>query len=735
MQAVDIPSNLETAVDHHRAGRLPEAEALYRAILETDPNQPDALHMLGALALQSDRAADAIGLIRQAIMVNGKNVKYHTTLGHALLQFGRLEEALLSFRTATSVGPDFVPAHFLNGVTLRDLGRAEEACAAFELALRLDPRFVPAAFNLAAILQDRGDLPGAIERYRALLALDPDFAAAHLNLGICLARQGDPTGALPHLERAAALEPELVEAQAALGNVRLELGDTERAIESYRAALAINPEAAHVHVNLGHAFRRQRRVEAALMAYRDALAAAPQMADAMVGAAAACFELERYDEAERRYREAVAAIPRAALAWAGLGMTLRQKGAEAEALAAAERAVALDDRAAEANCALGLCLRDRGQFEAAAAAFQRALAATPDDPTVLFHLANLHEMALSEAELARIEGALTRPQLMREQRVDLNFALGRLYDDRGDYDKAFAYFKAGNDLKATALAWDEDDLRSHIDALISIFDKAFFEARAKIGSTSERPVFVLGMPRSGTTLIEQILASHPMVHGSGELAATNLLIAGLERLPAATRARKTYPEAAALLDPASAEALASLYLAATGKEAGEASRVTDKMTGNFQRIGLIALLLPRAQIIHCRRDPLDTCLSCYFQNFKEPAPFTTELGRIGRYYREYERIMAHWRAVLPNRMLEVPYEALVAEPEAWSRRILEHCGLPWDDRVLRFFAAERTVRTASVWQVRQPIYLSSVGRWKHYRRHLGPLFEALGATPPEDAAS
>ncbi|HVH84742.1 MAG TPA: sulfotransferase, partial [Steroidobacteraceae bacterium] len=373
------------------------------------------------------------------------------------------------------------------------------------------------------------------------------------------------------------------------------------------------------------------------------------------------------------------------------------------------------------------------------AAFRRALAVKPGFPTALFHLAHLRGAEPTDAEVGAIERALEAPRLPRQARIGLSFALARLCDERGEYDKAFLHCKRANDMKAADQAFDHEGLARHVDALVATFDRGFFAARRGLGSPSERPVFVVGMPRSGTTLVEQILASHPEVRGAGELAASNAMVEGLARLPNATAAGKAYPEAAGLLDQEEAQALAERYLEAVGRDAregegGEPRRVTDKMTGNFMRLGLIALLLPRARVIHCQRDPFDTCLSCYFQNFLEPFPFTSELSRLGKYYREYERLMAHWRAVLPAPMLEVPYEALVADPEPWCRRMLEFCGLPWDERVLRFFATERAVQTASFWQVRQPIYLSSVGRWRHYRAHLGSLFDALGREPDAHAA-
>jgi len=728
----DNGARYEAAVAHQRAGRLADAEALYRSILAADPNHADALHMFGALALQVGRRDLAVPLIRRAVAVSPRRALYHITLGRAWLEAGDADSALNSFREAAAIAPDLAPAHFFIGLVLRQKGRLEEARAAFETALRFQPGLVQASFNLGAMLQDEGDRPGAMARYREALAANPDFAEAHLNLGICLAAEGDPGAALAHLERAAALQPQLLEAEVALGNALVELGEPERAIAHYRAALTLHPKAAQAHFNLGNAYRELGRYEAALIAYRDALEADPHMAEAAVNAGACCDDLGRYGEAETHYRRAIASKPQLALAHASLGLALRREGRAAEAAAAAERAVALDPGLPDGHSALGLTLQDCGRFEEAAAAFRRALAVKPDFPTALFHLANLRGVEPTDAEVAAIDRALAAPRLPRRTRIGLNFALASLCDQRGEYEKAFRHCKQANDLKAEDQAFDDEGLARHVDALIATFDGAFFAARRGIGASSERPIFVLGMPRSGSTLIEQILASHPEVRGAGEIAASNAMVEGLTRLPKVVAAGKAYPEAAALLDREEAQALAERYLEAVGEAAGEKRRVTDKMPGNFIRLGLIALLLPRGHVIHCMRDPFDTCLSCYFQNFQEPLPFTTDLLRLGKYYREYERLMAHWRAVLPKPMLEVPYEALVAEPEPWCRRLLEFCGLPWDERVLRFFATERQVRTASFWQVRQPIYASSVGRWRHYRAQLGPLFEALGREPDAD---
>ncbi len=732
METSEIPAGFAAAVEHQRAGRLAEAESLYRAILAAEPDHAAALHMLGGVALQLGRPQAAAAAIERAIALDGRNAIFHATLGQARLQLGQPEAALASFRAAAAAQPDFPAAHFLAGLALRTLGRSGEARAAFEAAIRLDPRFVQALFNLAAILQEQGERDAAAARYREALALVPNFAGAHLNLGICLAAGAYFAAALPHLERAVALEPGLVEAHAALGNLLVKLGEAERAIAAYRKGLEVAPKAALLHYNLGNAFRELARLEAALMSYREALAADAGLIQAMINAGSVCESLGRYGEAEAHYRSAIAAEPRAVLAHSGLSLVLRARGAGEEAMAEAERAIALDASLPDGYGALGICLQELGRFEEAAAAFRRALERDPQFPSALVHLANLRGVEPTEAERSRLSEALAARRLTPHERASLHFALGRLADEAGDYDAAFADYREGNAVRAAEHGYDHAAMVRHVEALMRVFDRDLFARDEAFGSPSERPIFVLGMPRSGTTLIEQILASHAMVHGSGELAASRVLVDGLASLPAARQAGKGYPEAVHLLERSSAALLAGRYLEAAGHGAGEVLRVTDKLPSNFLRIGLLALLLPRARIIHAVRDPFDTCLSCYFQDFRDAQPFVYELDRLGKYYRQYERLMAHWRSVLPRPMLEVPYEALVGDPEPWSRRLLDYCGLAWDERVLRFFATERTVRTASYWQVRQPIYASSVGRWKHYRKHLGPLFAALGRTPADD---
>jgi hypothetical protein len=266
---------------------------------------------------------------------------------------------------------------------------------------------------------------------------------------------------------------------------------------------------------------------------------------------------------------------------------------------------------------------------------------------------------------------------------------------------------------------------------IEAYTTEFFARTNLIGSESQRPIFIIGMPRSGTTLVEQILSSHPLVYGGGELETINHIVFN-ELLKDVKRDDQlpSYSKQLERLDQHGAERLCDLYLAHISELAGDEPRVTDKMPGNFFHLGLIALLFPQARIIHCRRQPFDLCLSCYFQNFVGPHYYAWNLENLGRYYQQYMRLMDHWRATLPIALLEVDYEEIVDDQEGVSRRLIDHCGLPWDEGCLDFHQNQRRVETASKWQVRQPIYRRSVDRWKNYEQFLGPLKQGLDWTQP-----
>jgi tetratricopeptide (TPR) repeat protein len=410
-----------------------------------------------------------------------------------------------------------------------------------------------------------------------------------------------------------------------------------------------------------------------------------------------------------------------------LGVVTYQGGDFPGAIDLIRRAIAGDGTSALYHHNLGGICREQGDLAAAYAEFDRAIALQPREPAHYLNIANLKKFSAEDAHLAMMQ------KLAREVRslpaaaqIQLHFALGKAYDDLRQYEKAFHHLRQGNTLKRQQLRYDEAKMHSVFERVRSLFDRGLLQARSGAGCLSPVPVFVVGMPRSGTTLVEQILASHPAVYGAGEIQDFGRLLSQLVTTPAGVF---EYPERAAALPAGDLHALGRRYFEGLRRRAAGAARIVDKMPSNFVYLGMIHLALPRARIIHIRRNPLDSCLSCYSRLFIEGLPYTYDLAELGRYYRLYAMLMAHWREVLPpDRLIEVDYEAIIADVAAEARKIVEFCGLPWDDRCAAFHQTDRPVRTASVVQVRQPIYRSSEGRWRAYRKHLGPLIAALGLT-------
>jgi len=457
---------------------------------------------------------------------------------------------------------------------------------------------------------------------------------------------------------------------------------------------------------------------------RRAIKARPDYAAAHNNLANLLKDLGRLDAAVDAYRAAIALDQGYVAAHYNLSVALVALGRLDAAEAACRRALELAPRHAPAHNNLGNVERFRGRLDAAIASFRAAIAIDPDYAAAHCNLAELLPACAGDAAFDRLERLRDRPNLPPHERISLDFALGRMYDAVGEADRAFAAYRSGNHLRAREAArlgrgFDAAEHRRRTDKLIETFSADLFERLAESGSDSadETPLFIVGMPRSGTTLVEQILASHPAIHGAGELAEIDRLIATLDG----------YPEVGATLDPAARRTLGADYLEALRKHSATAARITDKLPLNLFNLGFIALVLPGARVIHCRRDPRDTCLSCFTHDFGPGNEFSDDLADLAAFHGDYHRLGEHWRATLPLPMIEVRYEDLVADLEAESRRLIAFLGLDWDPRCSAFHQSERTVLTSSSAQVRQPIHGRAVGRWRRYERRLTPLIEGLAA--------
>ncbi len=411
-----------------------------------------------------------------------------------------------------------------------------------------------------------------------------------------------------------------------------------------------------------------------------------------------------------------------------LGVELLDGGHYERALGHFKAALAQDPGMIAATAGVASCLERLGRVQEGLEVLNPLLAEGRRDTPVLavFSALALRCQRADEA-IGMLRDALEQPHLDKTGRINLNYALGRLLDHCGDYDAAFSAFAEANRLKRNQ-PMNPALLRQGTDNFIRVFDREFFRQAPRAQCPTARPIFIVGMPRSGSSLVEQILACHPGVSGGGELELLPALASQLYKL---VGSKEPFPMCVPQADTGSLTQLANTYLMHTDPLVQPGSlHVTDKLPGNFLLIGLIELLFPNASIIHVRRHPLDNCLSCHFENFTRDIPYTHELAELGQYWFEYHRLMQHWRTMLPGRMFELDYENLVRDQEAVTRALLAHCGLEWDARCLEFHRNARSVGTASYDQVRRPMYSSSIGRWRHYERHLGPLRLGLGDCIP-----
>ncbi len=553
---------------------------------------------------------------------------------------------------------------------------------------------------------------------REILSLHPNAAVVWQMLGLALTGQG--RDALQPLEMAARLLPNDAGVHNNLGNALGRLGELDEAVASFRRALLLNPDFAEAHSNLGCALLELGRFDDAAASYRRALEIESGFAEAHHNLGNALRGLGKLDDAAASYRRALEFKPNFAEAHCNLGIALRLQGRTAEAQASCRRALEIDPQSAAALTVLADASADRGQFAEAEDLFNRALSIEPESSEACAGIVRVRKMTRSDAAwLARAQRIAGQPLPARRE-VPLRYAIGKYFDDVKDFEQAFIHFQRANELtKPRRAKHDRLQLTQVVDRIVQSYDPNWLEESRIDAHESARPVFIVGMLRSGTTLAEQILASHPNIFAAGELTYWNTASAA--------------HQSSALEAPACGTLLRKLaddYLRLLKDLSDDALRVVDKMPTNFAFLGLIHAALPNARIIHMRRNPIDTCLSIYFQDFETAVSYANDLEDLAHYYTEYLRIMKHWRSVLPeDAILDVSYEGLVSDQEAWSRKMLEFIGLPWDPRCLDFHETRRAVITASQWQVRQKINSASVLRWRNYEKFLGPLLSLKELDP------
>ncbi len=770
-------------------GRLLEARSLYEQICALDENDADAWLMKGAIDGETGKVTDAVSHVKKAIAIDPDYADAYHTLAHLLVSLGSIEEARDSLRKAVELDSEYTEAWMMLAGIQGQLQNYAEAEACSRQALQQDGALVEAHMSLGNALSSLGDNEGAMASYQTATRLQPNLQIAWSRLGAVQLQLNDVDGAMDALNRALSLDsndvpakvcmarilisreqleeaakqlqtilmaqPEIQEAWAALLVAGTRSGASDDWLAFCEQVTSLHPDSGQAWLGLGYVLEHRQARDQALESYLKAIELEPELHDAWTRKGVVYAMLERHDEALESFREALTRGSDAPVTHCGYGSMLRRRGffekSEHHCRIATEKA---PDWSA-AFCELGRVLVDQGRLDEAQSVYRQALDLDAHSEDGAAGLAQVFErmanpenayevikpflergnmgsqiacvfgklsagIGRQEEALARIDETLKDKSLGIQQRIDLHFRAAEVLDGQKNHDRAIEHYNQANALKPVSF-----DARKHtgfINDLISIFDKDAPGRLPHVTIASDRPVFIVGMPRSGTSLVEQILACHDQVCGAGELMEI-----GRAAVEIGFRVDLSAPsvEQVESLPQDVLNGIAREYLTKLDTLSSGEARVTDKMPSNYMWLGLIQLLFPGARIIHVRRNSLDTCLSCYFTDFNGVHDYAYSLDGLGHYYCEYKRLMAHWKSVLSVPFLEVDYESLVANVEKVSRSMIEFCGLEWDPKVLDFHKSGRLANTTSYQQVRQPIYSSSVGRWKRYDEHLGLLRSVL----------
>lgn len=648
-----------------------------------------------------------------------------TALAHAaglLTQDPALAEA--QAREILRVLPTHPQATLLLAAALRRQGGAEAALTVLEPVIRAEPNWPPVHQEAGLALADLGLGRAAIAALSRAVALDPRLAGAWGVLADQLALAGDEAGAeaaRAQQIRASASDPDLLEAGVALCDNRLAVA--ERLLKPYLARHPTNAAAIRMLAEVAARLGRNEDAETLLA---RCVELAPAFAEARHNHATILYRLNRSEEALAQLDWLLARNPQHPgyrnLKAAALGRVGDYQGA----IALYDELLKAYPDQPKAWMSYGHSLKTVGRQSDAVAAYRRSIALAPQMGEAWWSLANLKTVRFSDDDVAAMEGQLARTDLSDEDRFHLQFALGKALEDAGEAARAFAFYRDGAALRRKAIDYDAEANTAHAARSKALMTPAFFAERRDWGCPAPDPIFIVGLPRSGSTLIEQILSSHSAVEGTMELPD---IISIARRLGGRQRRGQpsAYPEALETLDADACRVLGEEYLDRTRiqRKLGRPLFI-DKMPNNFAHIGLIRLILPRAKIIDARRHPLGCCFSAFKQHFARGQTFSYDLVELGRYYADYVDLMAHWDAAIPGAVHRVIYERMVADPEAQVRRLLDHCGLPFEPACLAFHENDRAVRTASSEQVRRPIFTDAVDHWRAYEAWLDPLKAALG---------
>ncbi len=686
---LSINDAFQQGIAHYQKGQLKPAVALFSQIIQAAPKHAHAHQMLGLIAFQTKQYDPAVKAMTEAIRLQPDNPQFLLNFVEVLRKAGQAEQAVVIGKRAVKASPGSPAAHSNLGLAYYDQKNLIEAEASQNRAIALDPDFGPAINNLGSITRDNEDMDQAIIHYRNGLRANPENSEIANNLTAVL----------------------------------IETEQIDEARNLAEAQLKKNPKNADMQRNMGRIHMVDNKLDSAETAFRNALSLDDQKADNYIALSQLLYEKNHPKLALIEAEAALRLDPENAAAHHQIGMAKANLGDIDAGLEYYNKALKLNPKMSSSQIALGHLKVETGDFEAAREYFEAAAKTTKDTLSAHVSLARLEKMTPDNPAFQALEAALPSADSMPAMKAAAyHYAMGKSYDDLKRFDDAFEHFSKGAKIKRSSLDYDANETDKITDNIISTFDEKTIKRLRKSAISSSQPIFVVGMPRSGTTLTESILDSHQRITGAGELNYLHALFS--------TRKDDGKSDLAHIIATMPAEEFTrkiETYVKDVDTHAPGTPHIVDKMPANFQMIGVIHALLPNAKIIHIARNPFDTCLSCFTKIFERSQFHSYDQVELGRYFNNYIRIMDHWNQLLPKGSFHtVHYENLIDDIDTEARRIIDHCSLEWDDACLEFYKGNRRVRTASVQQVRQPLYASSKQKWKQYETHLKPLVATIG---------
>ena len=702
MAKLSVDQALLKAKSHAKKGEIAEAQKLYQAVLEAFPKNKRAQQGLAALNTPKQPAATQ-GPPQETInqLIN-------------LYNQGLMSAVVEQAQALKEQYPEAFIIWNILGAANKGLGRVQAASEAFKKVTELNPTYADGFSNLGTCLQEQGKLDEAIGSYKKALLLKPDYVEAHYNMGIALQDQGKLEEAIEAYSKALSLKPDYAEVYNNMGNVLKEQGKLAEATEAYNKALTLKPGYAEAYTNMGVTLKKQGKLEEAIEAYNKALSLKPDYAEVYNNMGVALQDQGKLEEAIEAYNKTLSLKPDYAEAYYNMGVTVQDQGKLEEAIASYEKALTLKPDYAEAYTNMGVALQEQGKPEEAIEAYNKALAIKPDNAEVHRYLSSLIKYKPENAQVTLIGEMIQRSDLEDDDRCHLHYAYAKMKEDLGDLDIAFENYVAGGKLRQKILFYDFEQDKLIFNQIKNTAPKLKeFAFNKSIKAATNTPIFILGMPRSGSTLVEQILSSHSKVNGADEL-------------PFLSRFGGLLSHGNEIINSENVLQMRNAYLNELAKVSNECPFVTDKMPQNFLHIGLILKALPEAKVIHVKRDPAATCWSNFKHHFSSKGlGYSYNLNHTVSYFKLYQDLMNFWEQQYSDQIYHLDYDKLTLEQEPETRKLIQYMDLDWEDTCLSPQENKRSVRTASQQQVREKVYTGSSQAWRKFEPYLKGTFDEL----------